>query len=132
MKLLHLLALIPLGLSGVAALPQSTPSKSPRENTKVQLQNCSHPIASPDDPTITTRVPCENLKIYCECGDHYMHWNEELEQCQCPACEPPAPRPTTEHRCEMLLIYCAEGDHRMHWNPISERCECPAATKPQV
>ncbi|CZS97158.1 uncharacterized protein RAG0_06298 [Rhynchosporium agropyri] len=66
---------------------------------------------------------CTQLKIFCECGDHYMHWDDEKKACQCPPCAP-----VVSFGCENLLIYCNDGDHRMHFNPDSKKCECPPST----
>ncbi len=81
-----------------------------------ELRSTSSPAPTPT----STRVPCEFLKIFCECGDHHMHWSEEEKRCQCPVCEP-----VVSLRCENLKIYCNDGDHLMHWDPTSKECKCP-------
>merc|ERR1711964_729330 len=70
---------------------------------------------------------CTFLKVFCECGDHHMHWSEEKQGCECPACPP-----VVSLGCENLMIYCNEGNHHMHWDPISQKCQCPSAPSPTI
>merc|ERR1711929_42170 len=70
---------------------------------------------------------CTFLKVFCECGDHHMHWSEEKQGCECPACPP-----VVSLGCENLMIHCNEGNHHMHWDPISQKCQCPSAPSPTI
>jgi hypothetical protein len=68
---------------------------------------------SPSKPTPTVDH-CTLLKIWCEFGDHRMHFNPATKQCECPI-----------DKCTLLKIYCEGGDHHMHYNPNTKQCECP-------
>jgi hypothetical protein len=77
-------------------------------------------------PTIGEYDPlgCYNLKIYCEGGDHHMHYDPKSKECKCP---PVKPKPTgVDLGCENLLIYCEFGNHRMHFDESCKCCKCPA------
>ncbi|KAH6666609.1 hypothetical protein B0J14DRAFT_603999 [Halenospora varia] len=101
------------------------PIEKREEETKPTLITST--LATPT----ATHLPCESLKIYCECGDHYMHWDALKEQCACPACPAP-PKPTpTRLPCENLKVYCACGDHVMHWDEKENRCACPTTECPK-
>ncbi|KAL2064561.1 hypothetical protein VTL71DRAFT_3698 [Oculimacula yallundae] len=98
------------------------------EPTKSQVVTRS--TQTPTKVSTTTPAPtvdtCTFLRVFCECGDHHMHWSSEKKSCQCPPCGP-----VVTLGCENLLVYCEGGDHKMHLNPVSKKCECPLVAASQ-
>ncbi|KAH7416682.1 hypothetical protein BKA64DRAFT_636076 [Cadophora sp. MPI-SDFR-AT-0126] len=125
-------------IAATTCLPGSSPywdattKKCNCLKTKPAVESAKRDTIPQDKPTKTmspTPTPspsidtCTFLKVFCECGDHHMHWSEEKQGCECPACDR-----VVSLGCEDLKIYCNEGDHHMHWDPVSKKCQCPTAT----